>query len=375
MVANFDVEGRPVLLGDLLLSMPDDGREYARLPIPFNFDLNRELRSKNHTHIVCGLDQKLILLSPHLAVAWTGLLSEAEIAIRELAKHVDTAGHDADALNSFFELHRTKRHHLYLTGITLECGSDGKTLVRKFAFRFSNGRDKERTSARFGQCFVAGSGAEDFTKLLDFAEVNRLNLKGSRNCNPCENAVFVALTLAAQLSGEQARTGSGLAKLYGGGYEIMTLFDNELRKVGEIAYHLYEAKLEKDGAVTIDFHQIIKYSYANDNLLIRRLLLAKPPELCIDDLFVILPLHKRPSDEEKVELERSLSRPSFDSIFYVFYIHILQAKPEGRIAQLIYYRGKDGAPPIRILEEQDAFEISEELRERIISVVQRRVSG
>jgi len=72
--------------------------------------------------------------------------------------------------------------------------------------------------------------------------VNRLDLKSTRVCNAGENAVFVALTLASRLSGEQARTGNGLKDLYGGGYEIITLFNNELRKVEKIGYHLYEAK-------------------------------------------------------------------------------------------------------------------------------------
>jgi hypothetical protein len=249
---------------------------------------------------------------------------------------------------------------------------DGGVPVAKFSWPPHPGIPFD--SCKFGQCYVRGSGREDFINLIRSSE--GLTLRGDRETNACENAVFVALSLAAHFSGNQTRLGSGLSNLYGGGFEIATVFDNEIRKVTGVTYYLLNAEQRANGDLTLTFHSTIKYDYHGDTLLVRLLEPVEPPNPSSDDLFVISPVHKTPSEPEKNKLMAELEVPSFDSQFSVFYVHVPQAAPEGRTLYLMHYRGEGGETPVHFIERADSLgmELSPRMSERIIAAVQKALA-
>src|SRR5437870_13750627 len=103
--------------------------------------------------------------------------------------------------------------NLYLTGLMTLDPFNGAIPVARFSW--PRGKGRKFASPKFGDCYIGGAGGSDFENLLRSAEGARL--KNGRILNECENVVFAALTLAAQLSGQEATSGCGLAEFYGGG--------------------------------------------------------------------------------------------------------------------------------------------------------------
>jgi hypothetical protein len=281
LVANFSVDRRPVLLGDLMLSCADDGQEYKPFTTPLHLDPNREVRG-NVPYIVAGLAQKVILLTPRLAVAWAGLMSQAEYAIKNLQEHLADVGYSVAGLVKFLDERCKSCDELYLTGLMTLDAFEGNLPVARFSW--PRGEGEQFVSARFGDCY---------------------------------------------------------------------------------------------GQVSVTFHSMIKYAYEEDRLLVRRLVPYLIPSTPIDDCFVISPVHRRPSDEDKAQLLTRVKAPLFESRISVLYCHVPQAPLPGRILHLIHCRASDGETPVVVLEHDDCLEIqlSPALLHRVGNMVQRAVAG
>ena len=372
LVAKFSLDGRPVLLGDLMLSCVDDGRDYKPFSTPLHLDPNREVRRRS-PYMVAGLTQKVIVLSPRLAVAWSGLMSQAEYPIKNLGEHFANVGCSVTELVEFLDSHCASCDELYLTGLMALDASEGNLPVASFAW--PHGKGEQISSARFGDCFIGGSGATEFADVLRFAE--GLNFKTDRTTNACEHTVAGALSIVALLSGEQTRAGNGLAKLYGGGFEVATVLGRDIVKIGEIGYHLCEARIAKNGQVTVTFHSIVKIAYDDDRLMIRRLVPFRIPATPVDECFIISPVHRQLSEEGKTRVLKQATLPAFESRFCVFYLHVPQAPPRGRIRHLVHYRAGEGEAAVLVRECADHLELrlSSELVRRIGNTVQQAVAG
>jgi hypothetical protein len=65
LIASFELDGAPILVGDMLLTSPVSRSVEVSTP------LVHDLGGIQRNHVV-GISQKLVIVHPHLCVAWSG---------------------------------------------------------------------------------------------------------------------------------------------------------------------------------------------------------------------------------------------------------------------------------------------------------------
>jgi hypothetical protein len=372
LVASFSIDNHPILLGDLMLSRPrKDGVDYKSFTTPLHVDPNREVLGKQ-SDIVSGLSQKVNVLTPRLAVAWAGSERQARLALPRLRDDVADAGYTISSVEQSLAGLSKLHDDLYLTGI-MTLAAHGPDIPMA-SFSWPNEKGKRFCSHIYGNVHVGGSGAKDFAQLVEMRE--GLEMKSDGQLNSHTKAIAEALAMAARLSGDQMRCGSGLQDFYGGGFEIATLIGETITKVGEIAYHLWEAGPTNGGQIRITPYAVQRYSYDADLLHIRNVQLVRAPTPYIDETYVLSPVHDPMTVAEKdkfVEDFTQLPLDSLDSKIEVIYLYIPLSN---RTDVLMHYRGNAGEPSVRYREFEGGcdFVLSQKLRQRVDAAVQRAVA-
>lgn len=360
LVASFSVNRHPVLVGDLMLS-----REWidSSMNIPTCTDVNR-LFPVNVSRKVLGLKQKVVVINKNLALAWSGDLDYAIKVITNINNKAAKDGLTIANIKQFLNSqHYDGKGTLYLTGLLFD---ENQSAVARFGWQsrkgFFTNSDKNEV---LGEIYVGGSGQVDF---LALAKNLPKDARSIATGNGIETPICFSLSILGQLTGQQMRLGTGLTSYYGGGYEIVTLENGELKKISDIAYHMLEAKRDKDGQLKITFHGVLKYEYWNDLLLIRKFdinVVAKKVEenKAEHELYVIYPPHKESDDSEKLFIENNVTWPHLEGRFNIFYIY----KPRtNSVVSLVQYTGNKPSC-IQYSFEGDflKWQLSSELIERI----------
>jgi hypothetical protein len=88
--------------------------------------------------------------------------------------------------------------------------------------------------------------------------------------------------------------GEGLDSSHGGAFEIVTLLTGELKKVGDVAHHFWEARNTPDGQMTITFHVSLKIEYFEAYLVIRKFEFGGEVAntITINERYIIRPVHR-----------------------------------------------------------------------------------
>lgn len=226
VVASFTVKSHPIIVGDLMISNEMIPKRLAKpFNIPTAVDVNR-LIPITVWNTVSGLKQKVVVINKNIALAWAGNLNDAAKIIANVNQKAAKEDLSLDKILNFLETQREEVDDiLYLTGVLTD---DVKRAVARFAWRSDKGFDtKSYNNELLGEIYVDGTGKDDF-----LAIAGRLhgNVRSSSTGNTLESAICLSLSMAGQLTGQQMRLGTGLTNFYGGGYELVTLENGELKK-------------------------------------------------------------------------------------------------------------------------------------------------
>lgn len=378
LIASFSIQQHPVLIGDLMLSRQFDDLNYKPFPIPTHDDVNRLIPNATG-RLIAGLVQKVNLLSPRLAVAWSGREDLAREIMITLKKEVEDPNFRWANLDTFLDRLPKQNAKLSLIGLFLDDRADeGGEGFKIFSFGWNS--DEGRLSRKENwplvqDCRAAGTGTSAFGKIAEGLQAIR---EPSREINPLEKAVSIAMSLSSQLMGKQMRTSAGLDEFYGGGFEIATILNGEIRKVDEISYHFLDVTLDKDDEMTISFKRTLKFCYC-ENLLFIRILRPHFLERDKEDnqgsgqaLYVIRPVYLSPlSEEDKERLKESLEWPSLNSRRSVFYLYFSQLKKEASFIHM----GSVDQTPVRYFETGESLEVelSSELLKRVSAILRKHI--
>jgi hypothetical protein len=244
----------PMMVGDILLSSkyyrPADfmvPTRDASLAFPSEFKM-----------APCSLRQKLTVISNDLVVGWAGDAYPASELIKQLKEGSEQEPFTLDSLNA------------YLDSLDPTVWQSGLAIVGfvKEPNRFGwFARNTEYVSTEIGEIGLIGTGANSIKRYLQ----NIAMMPGSSDTseNSLTQHVLTALGLTGGLLSSEIRSGSGLDKLFGAGYEIVTLVDGAFKKVEDITY-LFWYVWTDGNRVQINFpHRSLKISYLNDILIIR----------------------------------------------------------------------------------------------------------
>jgi hypothetical protein len=248
-----------VVFGDLLISGPSDKPNQVATPAggdvtDFFGDSGWGIR---------GLVQKVVILSPDCAMAWSGSYVGARVAIKELR---EIAAHEqltAARISSFLSSHPDlAQHSASFVGWAREPDGRFRQFWHQANYVFETGL--------FGKISIAGSGSDAIKELVD------LSLQGERHetgdVNPAAKAIcsglsFASMLLSAELQGGEAAP--TLLNMFGGGYEVAAFFNGSFQKIPENTLLVWEARNTSSGLLIGLPRLIVKQHYYHDILLMK----------------------------------------------------------------------------------------------------------
>jgi len=291
LIAGFSKDGCPILMGDLLLSARDNSDTEIVFPTIGKISNKHLSRGKYRPISFC---QKVNLLSPKLAVAWTGTKNHAISFMQEV---IDTNLHNTPSRDSLREVFNRigGQGNISIIGIY----RDGKEIC---IFDF-NVQSIDPPVPNFEWFKAAGSG---YNTLLDIAYKLEYDVT-SGQLNKLEKGISTAVVLSTALLSQEIKTALSLQNLFGAGYEILHPLGTDLVKFCDLTYLFWRVKEETPGNWKLLPFPFLasNYSYHTDILVIRCVRLSSNTsayscKIDSDELHVLTPIYRSISLEELV---------------------------------------------------------------------------
>jgi hypothetical protein len=283
VVARLAINAYPMLIGDLLLSIEDPLALPS--PLPTAEDLSA-LFPVGSACVPCGLRQKVAVVSDNLVVGWSGALSTAGRVIADLKRKSQSRLFTSETLTKHFDgLSPSVWDEIGLVAILEE------TKDRVF---YWGRKSRELDTNLFGQVGLLGSGSDTVGKML--LCIPRLPVGLDRTLEGPEQALGFCLQMTGNLMQLEIATRKSLADFYGGGYEIATCMDDKYRKVDDITYLFWHARIEHNEVLFASApYKAFRYAYDNDLLVIRSVIFEDRQDLPVvtdQKLFCAEPVYR-----------------------------------------------------------------------------------
>jgi hypothetical protein len=298
LIAGFMKNDCPILIGDLLIS--NTAKSNGELVIPTVGKIStRALKNSNYRP--SALSQKINLLSPTLALAWSGNLGEA----KEFMGQVIGAGlHKKPSRESIREIYDDlSPEELSIIGLL----RDGKNMTL-----FDINASRVDAQNRSFKWFKAdGTG---YDRLIDAISESQSTITSGK-LNKLENGISAAIEIVNNLLAFELETAISLHELFGAGYEILYPLGKGLAKFAELTHYFWSAEEVEPRKWRLSLPFLaMKYSYLNDVLIIRSVRLSSANQentskVDSDELHVIMPIYRIVDGNELI----GYSPPSLNS--------------------------------------------------------------
>lgn len=230
LIAAINVGNIPVLLGDILLT--SDHQSGIPTTTPLVHNASQHLTGAS----VVGFCQKIVVPHKHICFAWAGKFSAARALHRELEQTIQDK-ENISAIDISQVLSRwqgTDRNAFSYVAYWIDAGR--LHLSSNFASRNLNNIPAVR---------VVGSGIQHF---MDHAEqIFAYDVHGTESAY--EIAVNRAFSYIAQAATDEIERAEGIAKRWGGGFEVAALSQEGFSKVDKILWLRWEVIGRPDGLV------------------------------------------------------------------------------------------------------------------------------
>lgn len=318
LIATFSIDGIPVLFGDLLLTAP------ALIEHEVSIPAMREAQDffGRSGWSISGMKQKVNLVGPNCAIAWSGSWLGARMAIGELATRAKTRELDPlEILEYLHEEPELRVHQAAFVGLVRFAGK---------MYQFQVSAD-EFDSPSFGRVHVSGTGAPAIREFSDLHPKFRIHV--DRPIDHLNAPIYQALVLGGMLLRSEIHGGFSaptLRNMFGGGYEIAFDAGGRIKKLQEVTYVIWLVTMSP-GGVAVSPQMIITQRYVGDYLLLRsaRLWLQDGVTTIADDQrHVITPMFKS-------DLDVPLNVLNDFSLQSGLYCHCLLGQTEGSDIDII----------------------------------------
>lgn len=306
----------PCLLGDVMISSTNPPKRKVDLPVSGQSSSETPIRWG--TQYFTDFRQKLNLIGPHLIVAWSGNLFEAQTAIKHL-RH-GYAGVDPSSFDQLVKLTDSVAE-LGMKNTTLVCllANEERWLLR------SIGAAKRFQTSWGEEAITAGTGEDHLIDALDTA-IEHKHEDGF-------NQAIGSLIIAASRMWFLDISGVGPSLAFGGAYELAIKQNNRVTKINDILYtnHVY---LPDQGIGLVPIFK--KIDYYQDYLVVRILDLSDPPKKPSDDadirraaVYLIPPAdHRWSPSSPPPSLDEVLDNvPDFNASHFATHVKINSTKP------------------------------------------------
>ena len=311
LIAAAGLDTYPVVFGDLLIPGPE--RPGSAPDISLAGAVTSVFPPGSDWSIL-GLNQKVVLLGEHCAIAWAGDVVFACTVIAGLRALASRAPLSLPIVETYLaELDPTMKDQVSFVGWV----GDGE-VFHQFWYRADTAE-----SALFGRVSAGGSAATDFVMLALQISGGSWNAPGQALAG-LERAMSSMLSATSLLLRAELSSENNLLQYFGGGYEIATVIGDKFAKVGDIAFVFWMANVTDGEAVLSGPWLGLKQDYADDFLLLRVLRMrpgnvSTDPPLIEEDRHVVAPF----GNTVDAALANSISWPGMEATFtcHVVLVH------------------------------------------------------
>jgi hypothetical protein len=311
LIAAAGLDTYPVVFGDLLIPGPE--RPGSAPDISLAGAVTSVFPPGSDWSIL-GLNQKVVLLGEHCAIAWAGDVVFACTVIAGLRALASRAPLSLPIVETYLaELDPTMKDQVSFVGWV----GDGE-VFHQFWYRADTAE-----SALFGRVSAGGSAATDFVMLALQISGGSWNVPGQALAG-LERAMSSMLSATSLLLRAELSSENNLLQYFGGGYEIATVIGDKFAKVGDIAFVFWMANVTDGEAVLSGPWLVLKQDYADDFLLLRVLRMrpgnvSTDPPLIEEDRHVVAPF----GNTVAAALANSISWPGMEATFtcHVVLVH------------------------------------------------------
>jgi hypothetical protein len=325
LVASFSIGDFSFILGDLLLSGPEQANQTLHLP---SIGDVTQVFPQGAGRVPTSLERKVCHFS-NIAVAWAGQYIPARTMIRELFKETQENGPmSLEKLDNVFQnLDPWLRKTL----------DDGEVALLGYLID-----PRDRTGVEFGANYshlsssildnvrIAGSGSRVFQEYFDHRRQSGLELITGAEEKSFEAAVCMALTLTGMLLQLEIGTYGTLLRYFGGGYELISLErGGRFHLCDDLIYAFWFAYVDDEGTTLSPVMKFFKQNYFRDILIIRTLeMKSQDPRNPIlftvreDEVHYFPPMYRELTHQER----STLPKPDLNAFMLCSYILVQSHK-------------------------------------------------
>jgi len=284
-------------MGDLLVSGGEGPKD---LLIP-TVGPRSNVFPKGSAFVPVALRQKVNVLAPNLAIGWCGSVIAAKSIIKGLKSEAEKKPLSREDLKAYLDNvdDRTWELGVQLTGFLIDsCGPA----------RFWRNCSEVKTND-FGMIVALGSGADYASKYFQNFSSNKI-LGVSAGMNVLDRAISVGASAAGAFLCHEMATHRTIGNYFGAGYEIISQFGREFKKLDEITYIFWLARVTNDG-VDATLKMLAKYAYNGEMLIIRAITVADSgPTIESDFTYHVPPIYTEVGSYDY----RTSIQPDMDSV-------------------------------------------------------------
>jgi hypothetical protein len=275
LISTFQINNCPILVGDLLISEESDKNNLLNTPTKSNLLLSD---TKMRIFRPVGLRQKVNLLSPDLAIAWSGNMDEAVSFYNQV---IGSGICKKPSRELLVEIYHDLDNPSELSLIGMLKNESG---IQSF---WINAEKHSTPHPQIQNIVCAGSGQEGFLSYINNIDFN----VSSGTPNNLTIAISHVIGIISALFASEIETSVTLKNLYGAGYEIVHPFGDHLTKFSDITYIFWHIDIQKDQVITEMAPRLaMKYSYYGDILAIRSAHISEN-KILHEDLHIINPIY------------------------------------------------------------------------------------
>ena len=342
----------PILLGDLLITGPKKPGIKAMIPTIENVN---SLFTSELGRIPYGMQQKVVIVSDNLMLGWSGDYLTAKEVICDIYTESEESRFTKTSLHKYFML---LPQRIWDQGVGFIGFIKDRNGIAYFGYRYKSIKTKI-----FGNVGLLGTGSADLEKLLNRYTGIPKPMSGKPNI--LEVSISLTLSLSGILLNTELATLRSLQNFYGGGYEIATIVNGKFRKLDEIVYIFWIARISEKG---VHISQIPRHAmsfvYVDDILIIRSVSFNETKDrVSMSQSGYSVPPMYRIISEQEID---TLHMPDLNQKWLCNYFLVTLPSGDKEIYSRIDYRPKDQRY-VKFHEEQNSTIVAVE-REFIESV-------
>lgn len=304
------VREAPILIGDLLISDFTNG-DAQRVALP-TIGKIADVAPEWGSHPISGMRQKLTIISPYLAIGWSGSLIHARLLISDLIQETKTRSFTHRTLGEYFQSYKhADLSEIQLTGFIIENGEVGY-----IGWNCHQLRDVLEEPV-----LICGSATHD-KEVEGIISRIKSSFPTSHQLNAGISDSALGICVAGQFMMNDMLGGKSLSTFfYGGGYEIITVSQNGFYKLDKIGYMYWDCLIEGEAEFKIWPIKLLSLSYRDMNLLYRTLTFEwqngkNAPSIKNHELFIVSSITEKDTDSTPFD------KPPLDFVAIANFIRI-----------------------------------------------------